>query len=77
MCCAFCQTVREDMTIIDICMVVLGSIVFFHYTFASRHSDNTPDSRRVPFSVHESRAFRTMQAALRTATAVVSSYELV
>ena len=42
----------------------------------SRHSDSTPDSKRVPLCVHDYRAFRTMQAALQTTTAVVSSHEL-
>ena len=56
---------------------MFGSIVFFHCLSAGRHSDSTPDGRRVPLSVHDYRAFRTVQAALQTAIAVVSSHELV
>ena len=46
---------------------------------ASRHSDSTPDSGRVPLRVHQlpARVFRTVLAALQTATVVVSSHELV
>ena len=44
---------------------------------ASRHSDSTPDIRRVSLCVHDYRAFSTVQAALQTAAAVVSSHDLV
>ena len=44
---------------------------------ASRHSDSTPDSRRVTsLCVHDYRALRALQAALQAAAAVVSSHEL-
>ena len=72
-----CLTVREEMAIVDICVVVFGSIALFHWMSVSRHSESTPDSRRVPLCVHVHRAFRTVQAALQTAAAVVSSHELV
>ena len=44
---------------------------------ASRHSDITLDIMRVALCVHDYRAFRTVQAALETAAAVVNSHELV
>ena len=49
----------------------------FHCMSAGRYSDSTPDSRRVPLRVPDYRAFRTVQAALQTTTAVVSSREFV
>ena len=44
---------------------------------ARRRFDGTPDSRRVPLCVHDYRAFRTVQEAFQSTTAVVSSHELV
>ena len=44
---------------------------------ASRHLDSTLDIRRVFLCVYDYRTFRTVQAALQTAAAVVSSHELV
>ena len=41
------------------------------------HSESAPDSRRVPLCDLDYRAPRTVQAALQTATAAVSSHELV
>ena len=82
LCCTFRQAVREEMAIVDICMVFICSIAPFSlrtYTSASRHSDSTPGSRRVPLCVHDYRAFRTVQAVLQTAaaTTVGCSHELV
>ena len=77
-CCSFCQTVREDTAIVDTRMVVFEfRFALFPCMSAGRHSDSTPGSRRVPLCVHDSRLFLTEQAALQTATAVVSSHELV
>ena len=45
-CAATCQITREDGAIIDIRMVVFGSIAL-HCIPAGRHSDSIPDSRRV------------------------------
>ena len=45
-------------------------LLFVHSMPASRHSDSTPDSKRVPLCVHDYRAFRTVQTAFHTATAV-------
>ena len=46
--------------------------------FASRHSDSTTDGRRALLSVFSATAcVRRVQAALQTATAVVSSHELI
>ena len=45
---------------------------FFKSMSASRRSDSTPDSRRVPLGARDYRAFRTVPAALQTATAVCS-----
>ena len=73
-----CQTAREDVAIVDICAVVFSvRLLFFHSMSASRHSDSTPDSRRQPLCVHDERAFRAVQAALQTTTAILSSHELV
>ena len=58
-------------------MVVFCSIALFSLHVGGSHSDSTPDRRRVPLCVHDYRAFRTVQAALQTATAVVSKHELV
>ena len=70
--CAFCQIVRAgDVAIVVICVVVFGSIALFHCMPAGRHSDSTPDSKRVLLCVHDYRALRMVQAAIRTATAVV------
>ena len=47
---------------------------------ASRHSESTPDRRRIPLCVHDytdCREFRTVQEALQTATAAVSSHNFV
>ena len=46
-CAATCQIAREDGAIIDICMVVFGSVALFSLHARGRHSDSTPDSRRV------------------------------
>ena len=46
---------------------LVGSLLF-HRVSASRQSDSTPDSRRVSLCVDDYRAFRTVQAALQTAT---------
>ena len=78
-CCTFCQTVREDMAIVDVDvdvrMVILVSIAPFHCMPASRRSDSTPGSRRLPLCAHDYRALRAVEAALQTATAVVSSHD--
>ena len=59
-----CQTVREEVAIVDICVVVSSSrLLIFHCGSASRHSQSTQDSRRVPLCVHDYRAFRTVMAA--------------
>ena len=55
----------------------LVRLLFFHRMPPSCHSDITPGSRSVPLCVHDYRAFRTVHAALQTATAIVSSHELV
>ena len=55
----------------------LVRLLLFHRISAGRHSGSTLDSRRVPLCVHDYRAFRTVQAPLQTATAVVSTHELV
>lgn len=55
----------------------LVRLFFFHRMSAGRHTDSTPDGRRVPICVHDYRAFRAVQAALQTETAaVVSGHEL-
>ena len=72
-----CQTVREDMAIGDILMVVSCSTALLHCISASRHSDRTPDSRRLPLCVRDYRSFRSVEATLQTATAVVSSHYLI
>ena len=66
------------MAIVGSCVVVFGSVARFSLHVASRHSDSTPDSRRVPLSVHDYRAFYTVQTAPQKAPAVlvVSSREL-
>ena len=49
-CAATCQITREGGAIIDTCTVVFGFLVpllLFHCMPADRHSDSTPDSRRV------------------------------
>ena len=55
----------------------LVRLLFFHCMPPGRHSDSTPDSRHVSLCVHDYRAFRTVQAALQTGIAVVSSHKLV
>ena len=45
-CVATCQITREEGAIIDSFMAVFG-LLFFHRMPAGRHSDSTPDSRRV------------------------------
>ena len=74
------QTVREEMAIVDlrVCGVFFRSIAapVSPCMSASRHSESTPDLRRVSLCVHDDRAFRTVQAVLQTAAAVVSSHNL-
>ena len=66
------------MAIVGIRVVFFSvRLLLFHCMSASRHSDSTPDIRRASLCVHDYRALRTVQAALQTAAAVVSSYELV
>ena len=73
LCGTFCQTFWEDMAFVDTCMMGFWFDCSFLTPYpASRHSDSTPDSRRVPLCVHDYLAFHTVQAALQTATAVVS-----
>ena len=71
---------RQDMAIVDICMVFISvRWFFFHCSSASRsYCMIAPQTagRRVPLCVHDCRAFRTVQAALQTSTAVVGSHEL-
>ena len=51
-CTSLSQTVRGDTAIVDICVEAFGSITLFSlHVRESRHSDSTPDSRRVPLSV--------------------------
>ena len=71
------QSGKTRRSLIFVWCFFLVRLLFFHCLSAGRHSDSTPDSRRVPLSVHDYRAFRTVQAALQTAIAVVSSHELV
>ena len=61
--------VREDMAIVDICMVALCWIALFPFMCASHRSDSTPDSKRAPLYVIYYRALRTVQAAHQIATA--------
>ena len=58
------QTVREEMAIVHIRVVFPVRLLLFHCMSASRHSDSTPDIRRVSLCVHDYRAFGTVQAAL-------------
>ena len=73
-----CQTVREEMAIVDI-RVVFFRLDSSFFTACPRVVTlySTPDIRRVVLCVHNYRAFRTVQAALQTAAAVVSSPGLV
>ena len=60
---------------VDICMVVFGPIApFSPCPRVVINSGSTPDSRRVPLGVDHHRAFHMVQAALQTATAIVSSH---
>ena len=68
---------REDGAIIDICMVVFGSIALF-FTACPRVVTLTAlQTAGVFVCAHDYRAVRTVQAALQTATAVVGSRDLV
>ena len=79
LCYTFCvKTVREEMAVVDIRVVFMSvRLLLFHCMSASRHSDSTPDTRRVSLCAHDYHACRTVQAALQGAAAVVSSHELV
>ena len=69
-CAVRCQIVREDVAIVDTCMVVFGPIglcsLHVRQPVVTLTAPQTA-GRRVPFCIHDYRAFRTAQAALQTA----------
>ena len=76
-CAATCQITRENVAIIDICMVVFGSIALF-FTACWRVVTLTALQTAAVFvCAHDYRAVPTVQAVLQTATAVVCSHDLV
>ena len=69
--------VREDVAIIDICMVFFGSIALFFTACPRAVTLTALQTAGVFVCAHDYRAVSTVQAALQTATAVVCSRELV
>ena len=72
-CAVTCQITREDVAIIDICMVVSIRLLCFHYMAAGRQSDSTPDTKYVRLCSR----FRCGSYGAGSPTAVVCSRELV
>ena len=76
-CSTFCHTVWEVMAIIDISWAVRVRLVGSHCMRPSHRSESTTKSKLVPRCIQNSRAFRSVHAALQTTTAVVSIHESV
>ena len=72
----FRQSGKTWRPLILVCWFLVR-LLFVLRMSASRRSDSTPDCRSVTLCIHDYRAFRTVQAAPLTATAVGKGHGLV